>query len=371
MNTRSWHTILAAVIVLTLLAGCGSGAAETPTATPIPPTAMPSATPLPTETPVPTDTPLPTETPTPTNTPTPTLTPTFTPPVIPTEYADLLETERYQVPGGGFSFQAPVGYSVEAGLYEAYLISPDNTTEITLSGSPNIDDSSIDDFEMFVSEGSPSQDEDGLSIDKKETMLGSEKAIQLEIGMMGMITSTMIMVHPLGGENTFTGTVMHLPIDNLFAVPSSDENKTAPDHRLALSAVLASVQFFPIPPSAMLPEIDPTACTYADENTFGLSEGNPIILYHYPDYQSERIDEYLALLAGPDGVAVQRSTSEEGEAGVELSFSESGPDPVMQVFVTYKGLATPVTLYIQLLSPGLEDDLTQPPIPVGFQCKQP
>ena len=47
------------------------------------------------------------------------------------------------------------------------------------------------------------------------------------------------------------------------------------------------------------------------------------------------------------------------------------PVAVMQVFVTYAGLASPITLFIQPLAPTTESDLTQPPIPAGFKCREP
>jgi hypothetical protein len=356
-------------ILMVLLAGCG-GADTAPTATPAPPTPLPSSTPLPTDTPVPTDTPLPTETPAPTSTPTTTPTATLAPPEIPEEYAALLEPRRIELPGGGFSFQAPLDYSVEVGLFEARLISPDTLTEVHLKGSPNIDNSSISDLGMRETAGSPSAEEEGITIDTRQTTLGSEPAMEIEIGMLDTISSTLVMATPLEGENVFSATVLHMLL-NLFSDPNATEGPPV-DHHQILAAVLSSMQFFPIPESAGLPAIDPAACSYADDRTFGLSEDNPILLYHYPNYQEERIDEYLALLAGPNGEAVIRTLGAEGAAaGSEFSLGQIAVEPVKQVFVTYAGLASPITLYIQPLAPTTEDDLTQPPIPTGFKCRVP
>ena len=369
MNTRHFQAIWTCVILVTLLAGCG-GAATAPTATPASPTRNPSSTPLPTDTPVPTETPLPTETPAPSDTPAPTPTATRVPPEIPAEYAALLAERRIELPGGGFAFQAPLDYSVEVGLFEARLISPDTLTEVHLKGSPNIDGSSLSDLEMSETEGSASAGEEGISLVTQPAMLGSEAAMQVEIGMLDMITSTMLLATPLEGENVFSGTAMQMTLD-LFSDPTATDEVPI-DHRQTLAAVLSSVQFFPIPESARLPAIDLAACSYADDSIFGLSEDNPIILYHYPDYQAERIDEYLTLLAGPNGEAVIRSLGQAGASGgFEFAFGQTNLEPVQQVLVTYTGLAAPITLYIQPLAPTTESDLTQPPIPAGFKCRVP
>jgi len=72
---------------------------------------------------------------------------------------------------------------------------------------------------------------------------------------------------------------------------------------------------------------------------------------------------------------VSRQSEEEGgeEPSNELHISTGGSaeEAVMLVLVTYDGLVAPIKLYIQPLVPGLEDDLTQPPIPTGFMCQEP
>jgi hypothetical protein len=361
--------------ILTLLMnGCSGPAQPAPTAVPIA-TATPTSTPLlPTNTPIPpTETPLPTDTPTPAATATSTPTATLTPPVLPPEYAAILETERYQMPGGGFSFQAPAGYSVETGLYQASLTSPDSTTEISLWGSPNIDQMTVAELEKTrTSEQALQQEDQDTSLEMKNTNLGGEPALQLDLGTMGLITSTTVMAFPLDSENTFTAMVVHLLMGDLFGPAGGQEGEGTFDHHQALAAVLASLQFYAVPQSAQLPDFDLAACAYAEDKTYGLSEANPILLYHYPDYEPERIDAYLALMAGPNGETVERAPNEVGaQAGFKVSFGESGMKPVKPILVTYQGLAEPITLYIQPLLPGLEDEITQPPIPIGFNCKEP
>jgi hypothetical protein len=372
MNHNIFRSITLFAVLALLLSACGGPAQPAATAVPTA-TAAPTRTQTPpTQTSLPhTETPLPTEPPSPTLTPTPAPTATYTPPVLPPEYAGLLEAERYQVPGGGFSFQAPQGYSVEIGLYNASLTSPDSLTEISLRGSPNIDGSTILDLEESMASEEPSQEEDpDFTLEMQNTTLVGEPAFLLDLGMMETITSTTVMAVPLDGENTFTGMAIHLLMGDLFG-PAAGEEGTF-DHRQALAAVLASLQFYPVSASALLPDFDPAACEYAEDKTFGLSEANPIILYHYPDYETERIDAYLALMAGPNGESVARAPGEDGTpAGPELSSGQSEMESVKPILVTYQGLAEPITLYIQPLLPGLNDEITQPPIPIGFKCQKP
>jgi hypothetical protein len=275
------------------------------------------------------------------------------------------------VPGGGFSFQPPLGYTVEVGKYQVKMTSPDTLTQIELSGSPNLAEMTLEDLVAAESEGT-SETEVGMNIQVHDMYVAGEPAEQFELGMAGMITSTMVVALPFEAGQEFYGSAMHLLLGELLGFGGGASEEAGFDHHQALAAVLASLQFLPIPDSELLPAFDPAACEYTTDKTYGLNEDNPIILYQYPSYENERIDDYLQLLAGPDGESVERGGQEEDSGlSMELSFGESGTELVQAVNVTYPGLASPIKLYFQLLLPGTEDEIVQPPIPIGFQCKQP
>jgi pimeloyl-ACP methyl ester carboxylesterase len=128
--------IVALLVVLTLVAGCGSQGQEVaevspsptpqrPTSTLAPPTETPAATP----TPPPTSTPTPLPTETPTAEPTATTAPTATPTPVPTETA----TSEPTIPLSDLPlwepdichFTGPYGYEVECG----YLVVPENRSK--------------------------------------------------------------------------------------------------------------------------------------------------------------------------------------------------------------------------------------------------
>jgi hypothetical protein len=188
---------------------------------------------------------------------------------------------------------------------------------------------------------------------------------------MEWITTTTVIAVPQEGKQIVNAVMAHMDMSALLGMPASEE---AIPYDKAFAAVLASLGLYRIPESAMLPALDPASCAIATNETYGLSESNPVILFHYPQYDIERIDEYLGLMTGPDGQSVQRAGEEEssGEFSMEFQIGEDETEDdwlVRQVTVTYEGLATPVTLYLVMLVPGLDDEVTQPEIPAVFSCK--
>jgi hypothetical protein len=188
----------------------------------------------------------------------------------------------------------------------------------------------------------------------------------MDMDLMGMVSSTTVTTYPYTGNQTFEGMVIHM--GSVFGRPAGNQA----GYQQIFDAVLASLQFSMIPESALLPDIDPNACISSEDVTFGLTEDDPIVLYHYPGYDQERLDAYLELFAGPEGQPVTQ-VPDDGEIGMVDELTTAGFDTtgIQRILVTYAGLAEPVKLYITMLEPGLEDDLTQPPVPTGFMCQEP
>ena len=350
-------------VALALLTGCNATPTPveivplTPTNT-VPPTPKPTATSTPTETPVP-----PTSTPEPTATQTPTVTPTS----LPAEYLEILGEERYEVQGGGFSFQAPEGYDVIVGRYDASLSSPDMDIYITLSGSPNVDGVTLAEKQEQIAADFTSTGEEDIQLLTEDSSIAGEPAILINIPLMEYMMTTTVVAAPLGDTNSFMGVLIYMDMAGLFGLPV-DPSSEAVDYNLIFNAVLASLQFSPIPESALLPAFDAGTCLVSSDSTYGLSEENPIVLYHYPAYDMERMDEFLGLMVGPQGQSVQRGGDLVIEQESELEFSDVEMNNIVQVSVTYEGLTEPIVLYFMPLVPGEWDTITQPDIPSIFLC---
>jgi hypothetical protein len=369
MNRIVFRTIVLLVCLALLATSCSMPAQPTATQAEIP-TKAPTKTPIPaTETLLPpTDTPIP---PTATAIPpiatvTATLTRTLGP--LPTPIVPLAD-ERYTIEGGGFSFQAPPDYSVETTLYSAKILSPDGmTVNITLSGQPNEEKKSLDDLrkEMTESEDFPV----GEDVEIVDMTLSGEDALSLNmtVDIMMEANITMIMATPLDAVQVFSASFMVMDLSSFLGgePPTEEETKVLQD---TFTSILGSILFQEIPQSAHLPAFDLAKCSISEDETFGLSGDNPIILFKYPDSlllgSDSRIGDYLAMLRGPNGEELKYELT--GMSGTIMP-GETTEDMKREVSVTYEGLSEPIILYILEVEPKTVDEIQQPQAPAGLTC---
>jgi hypothetical protein len=355
---HSRHYLTLIILLALLLTGCNP---KTPTASlssPAPPTLTPTQTPQPTSTPVP-----PTQTPTATFTPVPTATPTQTAtPDIP------LAGQRYVVEGGGFSFQAPLGYNVTTKLYSAQVVSADSLAVISLAGAPNLSGKTLADLkdEMAASqEGMPFQADIGEPV---STTIGGEDALMVDvtITIMAPMTSTVAVATPLNGTQEFEGVVVDMAglMGSLFGSQGTMTETLATASKDVFNAILTSVKFQEIPKTAYLPALDLKQCAVSKDKAYGFSNDNPVILYRYPN--ENRIMDYFAMLTGPKGQVLDYQL-----AGTEASTETSTAPQAVKYTVTYEGLSTPITLYVLETEPNKIEDYKPPLAPKGLICKKP
>lgn len=270
--------------------------------------------------------------------------------------------QRYIVEGGGFSFQVPEGYSVTTKLYSAFIDSPDYMITFNLWGAPNEKQKGLVDLKQDTVE--PEGYMSGLveSTEIMTTTIGGNEAlmIDLTLSMMGTITTTVALATPNDGAQTFSGEI----VGNSAARGDEQIRQTAQTGEPAVltsdifNAILATIEFQEIPQSANLPTIDLAHCPVSPDETYGLTQENPIVI-PYVDVDESRVFDYLELITGPEGQSI-------------LYEWANAVSPATNLFsVTYEGLAVPVIFYIQEIEPMTTADLQLPLVPSGFACKKP
>lgn len=315
-NDYVFQRLILCVVSLLSLAGCTTPTEEIPTPTLLAPTS------------------------TQTSTAAPTLTPTITPPTTPLE---IVFQERTPLLAAGFSFMPIMPLHTELAPYQVTLSNTDATFLMSIASAPDKQASTLEqEVAGFIS---------SMSQDVPDLM--AQTPVEVEVGGYPALSTD--LTGTLFGE-TFTGRLTVTMPDTgipVFALALSMDPPVGAgweaEGLVFFEAVIETLEFFE--PSPQL-----TECNVSTDPTYGYQKDNPIRVGGGSFGGPSRERAYLDVLVGPDGQTINYTRTGSLEYGNTI---------LDEYVLTYDGLSTPITIYID------EYSFSTLMAPVGLACSGP
>ncbi|MBG0787356.1 MAG: hypothetical protein H0S79_19875 [Anaerolineaceae bacterium] len=299
--------------------------------------AQPTATPTATNTPQPTATV--TATPAPTKTATPTATPT----------EEIIYPRLYEVDAGGYSFEIPkdddpyLGLSVTIEGVEALI--QDMSGELMIYFAAGTIDYEFD-LDQEIQNLADGLGYEGIEVDPEPFEVAGHPARR------AYVTTSISGVDFMSEFIIIDGGANQLIVISPSLFGDSLEARWDEEMQPLLDAVLDSFQI-------MEPDVTASTgeCTVSTDSSYGYSEDNPVLVGGDWLEGPSRERAYLDNLRGPNGEMIS----------YERVGSEEYGDTILDKYqITYSGLSSPITIYIDEYS--WTGDLYAP---VGLTCSGP